>query len=137
MRLVLIKRSFSAVIALLMVLTFSFAETARAQKDTTLPRDVIVVCHEDLRNGLGPWISHREKQGYRIQVLAPSNSAFDQYKAIIEDVIISDAVLSMVRLVRGFEENTRFQSWTLLFSDPCQFEFLFPCHMFVIRRLCL
>ena len=84
MRLVLIKRSFSAVIALLMVLNFSFVETACAQKDTALPRDVIVVCHEDLRNGLGPWVSHREKQGYRIQVLAPSNSAFDQYKAIIE-----------------------------------------------------
>ena len=130
MQIIMTKRSFPALIAVLMGLSCWLSKIADAQEELAPPRDVIVVCHEDLRAGLAPWIRHREKQGYQLQILAPSTSAFAQYKAIVEAseekqiaavVLVGDAPSGKGKPPAGIEIPTAYISAkvNLLFgSEP-------------------
>ena len=51
-------------------------------------------------------------------------------EAVVEEVPVRDAVQRMMRLVRFFQQDARFQPWPVLFSDPGEFEFCFFRHRY-------
>ena len=50
-------------------------------------------------------------------------------EAVIEEVVIRDAVLGVIRLLRVFEQDAWLQPWPVLLPNPGQFEFLLLRHI--------
>jgi len=44
-------------------------------------------------------------------------------KTVVEDIVVCDAVQSVVRFIRFFKKDARLQSWPILLPNPGQFKF--------------